>query len=714
MTVITKVSRREFLAGATVAGAALTLGCSFDAETVSVAADGAPALVPNAFLSVRADGRILITVNKTEMGQGVRTSLPMLVAEELDADWSQVTVETASFDPARYGFQGTGGSGSIRGAWEPLRRTGAAARAMLVEAAARRWNVAAADCRTENGFVVHPTDAAKKLGYGELVADAAALPVPDAKTVKLKDPKDFKLIGRRIPRYDNPAIVTGRAVYGIDVRLPGMRFATMTHPPVFGGKVKQVDDGAAKAVPGVEKVFVTDRGVAVVATNTWAAFEGAKKLRIVWDDGPNAELSSAAIRAMFAEKAKTSGDAARNDGDFDAAFAGAAKKLEAEYEVPYLHHATLEPQNCTARVTADGCEIWAPTQFPNFVMDEARRITGLDAARIKIHVTLLGGGFGRRIEADYAADAVEVAKRMEGVPVQVTWTREEDMRHGWYRPASLHVVRGGLSADGKLVALFHRLIAPSIFGQRQPDGGKGVDRGAMAGVATMLYDVPNFRAEYVRANTGVPIGFWRAVFDSQNAFVQESFIDELAHAVRADPVAFRLKLLDKAPRLKNALEVAARAADWGKPLPKGWARGVAAHASFGAFCAQAAEVSVEDGRPRVRRVVCALDVGTVINPGHVEAQVEGSVVFALTAALSGAITVEKGRVVQSNFNDYPLLRATETPKIEVHLVKSAEAPSGAGEPALPPTAPAVCNALFALTGKRIRKLPIELEPDEDA
>ncbi|OYT69378.1 MAG: hypothetical protein CFK52_13825 [Chloracidobacterium sp. CP2_5A] len=706
MTTLSKVSRREFLAGAALTGAALTLGCSFEAEADRV---GATALAPNAFLAIDSDGRVLVTVNKTEMGQGARTGLPMLVAEELDADWSKVVVETASFDPSKYGFQGTGGSGSIRGAWEPLRRTGATARAMLVEAAARRWNVAAADCRTENGFVIHPSDAAKKLSYGELVADAAALPIPDATAVKLKDPKDFKLIGRRVARYDNPAIVTGKAVYGMDIRLPGMRFATMVHPPTFGGKAKQADDRDAKAVPGVEKVFVTDRGVAVVATNTWAAFEGAKKLRVAWDEGPHGELSSAAIRAMFAEKAKSPGDVARNDGDFDAAFATAAKKLEAEYEVPYLHHATLEPQNCTARVTADSCEIWAPTQFPNFVMDEARRITGLDAARIKIHITLLGGGFGRRIEADYAADAVEVAKRLDGVPVQVTWTREEDMRHGWYRPASLHIVKGGLSADGRLAALLHRLVAPSIRGQRQPDGGKGVDPGAMAGIATTQYDAPNFRAEYVRANTGVPIGFWRAVFDSQNGFVQESWMDELAQAAKADPVEFRRKLLGKSPRLKTVLEVAAKAADWGKPLPKGRARGVAAHFSFGAFCAQVAEVSVADDLPLVHRVVCAMDVGTVVNPSQVEAQIEGSIVFALSAALYGAITVEKGRVVQSNFNDYPLLRATEMPKVEIHLIKSAEAPSGAGEPALPPTAPAVCNALFALTGKRIRKLPIALD-----
>ncbi|MFQ3582321.1 MAG: xanthine dehydrogenase family protein molybdopterin-binding subunit [Chloracidobacterium sp.] len=709
MTTVTNLSRRDFLTGVTLAGAALTLGCQVESADSRVTAAGGAALAPNAFLTIHPDGRILITVNKTEMGQGVRTGLPMLVAEELDADWSAVTVETASFDPSRYGFQGTGGSGSLRGAWEPLRRTGATARAMLVEVAARRWNVAAADCRTEAGYVLHPSDPAKKLSYGELVADAAALPAPDPKTVKLKDPKDFRLIGRRVARYDNPDIVTGKAVYGMDVRQPDMRFATMVHAPVFGGKPKQVDDQAAKAIPGVEQVFVTDRGVAVVATNTWAAFEGAKKLRVTWDDGPHAELSSASIRAMFAEKAKVSGDIARNDGDAESALAQAAKRLEAIYEVPFLHHATLEPQNCTARVTAESCEIWAPTQFPNFVLDEARRITGLDAARIKIHVTLLGGGFGRRIEADYAADAVEVAKRLNGRPVQVTWTREEDMQHGWYRPASLHVVKGGLSEQGQPVAILHRLVAPSIRGQRQPDGGKGVDPGAMAGISSMQYDVPNFRAEYVRANTGVPIGFWRAVFDSQNAFVQESWIDELAHAAQADPVAFRLKLLGKSPRLKQVLDVAAKAAGWGKPLPKGQARGVAAHFSFGAFCAQVAEVSIEDDLPRIHRVVCAMDVGTVVNPSQVEAQIEGSIVFALSAALYGAITVEKGRVVQSNFNDYPLLRLGEMPKVEVHLIQSGEAPSGAGEPALPPTAPAVCNALFALTGKRIRKLPIELD-----
>jgi CO/xanthine dehydrogenase Mo-binding subunit len=710
MTMIVNLSRREFLAEATLTGVALTLGCHVESNGVRAAADStAPVLAPNAFVTIRPDGCILITVNKTEMGQGVRTSLPMLVAEELDADWSQVTVETAPFDPSRYGFQGTGGSASLRGAWEPLRRTGATARAMLVEAAARRWNVPSSACRTEAGFVIHPSDATKKLSYGELVAEAANLPVPDPKTVKLKDPKDFKLIGRRVLRYDNPDIVTGKAIYGMDVRLPGMRFATMVHPPVFGGKVKHVEDTEAKRVPGVERVFVTERGVAVVAANTWAAFEGAKKLRITWEDGPHAKLSSADIRAMFIEKSKLPGDVARQDGDFDRAFAAAARQLEAVYEVPYLHHATLEPQNCTARVSAEGCEIWAPTQFPNFVMDEARRITGLDAERIKIHITLLGGGFGRRIEADYAADAVEVAKRLNGIPVQVTWTREEDMQHGWYRPASLHVVKAGLDENGQPVAVLHRLVAPSIRGQRQPDGGKGVDPGAMAGIATTLYELPNFRAEYVRANTAVPIGFWRAVFDSQNAFVQESWMDELAHAAKADPVEFRLARLGKAPRLKRVLEVAAKAAGWGQPLPKGRARGVAAHFSFGAFCAQVAEVSVEDDLPRVHRIVCAMDVGTVVNPSQVEAQIEGSIAFALSAALYGAITVEQGRVVQSNFNDYPLLRMAEMPRVEVHLIPSSESPSGAGEPALPPVAPAVCNALFALTGKRIRKLPIELD-----
>lgn len=707
MNPIQNLSRREFMTAGAVAGTALVLGCSLGFKqppAVEATTATGPDFSPNAFLTIGADDTITVTINKTEMGQGIRTGFAMLVAEELEADWTKVKVVNATANQAKYGFQGTGGSGSSRSAWDTFRKAGATARVMLAQAAAKTWSVPESECKAENGFIVHSSG--KKLSYGKLVEAASGLPVPDAKTLSMKASKDFKIIGTRVKRIDNPAIVDGSAVYGMDMRVPGMSFATIVHCPTFGGKPASFDDSKAKSVKGVRKVVQTESGVAVVADNTWSAMQGAKALVVKWDDGPHTALSSESIRKMFEEKGKSPGLEAKKEGNFPQAFEGAAKKVEAVYELPFLNHATMEPQNCTAHVTADGCEIWAPTQFPNLVVDQAKRLTGLDPSKIKVNITLLGGGFGRRIESDYAADAIEVAKQVTG-PVQVTWSREEDMQHGWYRPASMHILKGAIAADGACLGMMHRLVAPSIGGQRQPDGGKGVD--GMAGIASTQYGFPNFLAEYVRANTGVPLGYWRAVYDSQNGFVQESFMDELAHAAGKDPVEFRRGLLGKSPRLRGVLDLAAEKAGWGKELPKGVFRGVASHFAFGAYCAQVAEVSVTDGEVKIHRIVCAVDVGTVINPNMVEAQMEGCIVYGLSAALFGEITVADGKAVQTNFHNYPVMRIKDMPKVEVHIVKSEEAVSGAGEPGLPPAAPAVCNAIFAATGKRIRKLPIRFE-----
>jgi CO/xanthine dehydrogenase Mo-binding subunit len=705
MNQILNVSRRDFLKAGAASSAALMLGFSVPACKNAAGGVAGASFSPNAFLKIDADDIITIWVNKTEMGQGVRTGIPMLLAEELDADWTKVRVETAMADEAKYGRQGTGGSGSIRSAWESFRKAGASARDMLLTAAAQTWSVPKAECKAENGFIVHPASG-KKASYGSLAESASKLSVPS--DPPMKDPKDYRIIGKPVKRIDGPPIVSGAAVYGLDARVPGMKFATVIHSPVFGGTPNTVDDTKAKTVTGVAQVVKMKTAVAVVANSTWAAFEGAKALAVSWNEGETAKLTSAGIRAMFEEKGKSPGETARKDGDFTAAFGGAAKKLEAVYEVPYLNHATMEPMNCVADVRSGSCEVWAPTQFPDRVVAVAKEITGLDAAAVKVHITLLGGGFGRRIENDYAADAIELSKLI-GAPVQVAWTREEDMKQGWYRPASLHILKGGLDASGQLAAMMHRMVSPSISGQREPDGGKGVDQSAMSGITNTQYAIPNYLVEYCRANTAVPVGYWRSVFNSQNGFVQESFIDELAHAAGKDPFEFRRAMLEKSPRLKGVLELAADKAGWGKPLPTGRFRGIASHFSFGAYCAQVAEISIENNQLRVHRVVCAVDVGVVLNPSMVEAQMEGSIVYGLTAALKGEINIENGRVKESNFHDYAMLRMNEMPVVDVHIMPSKETLSGAGEPGLPPAAPAVCNAIFAATGKRVRKLPIRLD-----
>jgi isoquinoline 1-oxidoreductase subunit beta len=707
----TEVTRRQFLETASVAGAGLVIGFYLPPggriPSAAVSAGAGP-FAPNAWLRIGADESVLVMVDRSEMGQGVATSLPMLVAEELEADWSKIRIEFAPADKAytnpMFGMQGTGGSTSVRAAWTPLRKAGASARELLVSAAAETWGVDRSECRAEQGAVIH-APSKRRLTYGRLVEKAASLPVPS--DAPLKDPKDWKIIGKRVRRLDTPPKVDGSAQFGIDVKVPGMLVAVLARCPVFGGKVARVDGTKAKAVAGVRHIVRLSTGVAVVADGYWPAKKGRDALEITWDEGPNAAVTSASIAQLFAQRSEQPGARARHDGDTEPVAAGAAAELDAVYEAPFLAHATMEPMNCTAHVRPDGVDIWAPTQFQSGAQGLGARIGGVPPDKVKVHTTYLGGGFGRRFELDFIQEALETSKAT-GKPVKVIWSREDDIRHEPYRPACYHRMRAGLDTRGQPVVWTHRIVAPSIMARVFPDTVKnGLDEEAVEGGVGMPYTIPNVNVDYVLTDTGIPVGFWRSVNNSFNAFVVESFIDELAHAARKDPFEFRRDLLGKAPRHLGALSLAASKAGWGAPLPAGRARGIAVYKSFESYVAQVAEVSVgSDGTVRVHRVVCAVDCGPVVNPDTVEAQMEGGIVYGLTAALYGEITIDRGRVKQSNFHDYQMLRMPEMPKIEVHIVPSTDAQGGAGEPGTPPIAPAVCNAIFAMTGKRIRKLPI--------
>ncbi|MBI3003930.1 MAG: xanthine dehydrogenase family protein molybdopterin-binding subunit [Ignavibacteriales bacterium] len=687
------LNRRDFIKVSSLAGSGLVLGFYLPSkENESLFAEPLTDFSPNAFVKIDPTGTVTISVAKSEMGQGVRTSLPMIVAEELEADWSKVKIEQADAHPTKYGSQGTGGSFSVRGSWQMLRQAGATAREMLLTAAAQSWNADRSSCRAEKGFVVHSSG--KKLSYGDLADAAGKLPVPTS--VQLKDNKDFKILGKAIPKVDTPEKVNGSAMFGSDVRVKGMLFSSIEKCPVFGGKVKSFDAAKAKAVSGVKDVVNLENGVAVVATSTYAAFKGREALSITWDEGQWANQKSESIKKMFEDAVKQRGSVEDYDGDAEGAFASAATKVEAVYEVPFAAHATMEPMNCTAHVQSDRCEIWAPTQSPQGAQNEAARILGLPLDKITVHVTLLGGGFGRRLQSDYVQDAVKVSKAVNA-PVQVMWKREDDMQHDWYRPATYNLMRGGLDKNGSPVAWLHRVAGPS-------------SRGLVVGGSTPQYKIPNFMIDSHIKETGVPIGAWRSVGPSQNGWVVESFIDELAHASKKDPYEFRRQLLTRSPRLKRALEVAAEKAGWGKPLPKGIGRGIAAVEGFGSSIAQVAEVSVQpDGTVKIHRIVAAVDCGPVVNPNTIEAQIESAVVYAMSASMKDEITIARGRVVQSNFHDYSMPMINEMPKVEVHIIPSTEAIGGIGEPGLPPFAPALCNAIFAATGKRIRRLPIRPE-----
>jgi isoquinoline 1-oxidoreductase beta subunit len=719
------VSRRTFLRASAAAGGGLLLAFTVPAKLRSGEVGDAMAagpLAPNAFVRIDRDGSVTMVMPQVEMGQGTYTAMPMLIAEELEVELGQVRLEHAPADDRLYanalvGFQMTGGSTSVRSAWTPLRQAGATARTVLVAAAAQTWQVDPTSCRAEKGVVTHlPTGRA--LAYGALVDTAATLPVPTL--VALKKPAEFRLIGTPAKRLDARAKVDGSAQYSIDVRLPGMRVATVATCPVFGGTLASVDDGPAKAIRGVHQVVRLDNAVAVVGSDMWAAKQGLGALTIRWQDGPNAQLSTAEILRQLEVASQGPGVVARKDGEVVSAMAGATTKVGAVYQLPFLAHATMEPVNCTVHVQPDACDVWVGTQVATRAQAVAAQVTGLPLEKVRVHNHLLGGGFGRRLEVDFVIQAVAIAKQVDG-PVKVVWTREEDIQHDVYRPYYYDRIAAGLNPQGRPIAWSHRVTGASIIARFAPPWLKnGLDSDAVEGAADLPYELPNLLVEYVRQDPGgssplwsegvgpLATTWWRGVGPTHNVFVVESFIDELAAAAKQDPLEYRRALLGKSPRARAVLDLAAEKAGWGTPLPAGMGRGLSVQHVFGSYLAQIAQVAVsKDGEVRVERVVCAVDCGIIVNPDTVRAQMEGGILFGITGALFGEITLKNGRVEQSNFHNYRTLRINEAPAIEVHLVTSTEAPGGTGEPGTSAAAPAVCNAIFAATGKRLRKLPVD-------
>jgi len=703
----TGVSRRAFLK-AGVASGGFVLGFGLPAF-LNGGTRAAPArFEPNAFIRIGSDGSVTLTMPQVEMGQGTYTSMPMLIAEELEIPLSQVRLEHAPPDTKRYGNpliagdQITGGSTSIRAFWEPMRRAGATARVMLIGAAAKRWKVDPSACHAERGEVIHK-GSGRRIKYGALAGDAAQMPVPEK--VELKRLDEFKLIGTPAKRLDTPAKVNGKVVYGIDARPAGLKIATLAQSPVFGGRLKSVDDSAARAVKGVRQIVRLDDAVAVVADHMGAAKKGLATLVLEWDNGPNAALTTGDIARELENGTLGGGAVAQDVGDVGKAIAGAATKVDAIYHVPFLAHATMEPMNCTVHVRKDGCEIWVGTQVIARAQATAAKTTGLPLDKVVAHNHLLGGGFGRRLEIDTVTRAVQIAMQVDG-PVKVIWSREEDIQHDMYRPYFVDRMSAGLDEAGMPVAWSHRFAGSSIIARFLPPGfNNGLDPDTTDGAINLPYALPNVRVEYLRIEPpGIPTAFWRSVGPSHNVFVVETFMDELAAAAKKDPVDYRLALLDKSPRAKSVLQLAAQKAGWGQPLPSRSGRGVSMQFVFGTYMAQVAQVEVsKDGEVRVQRVVCAVDCGTVVNPDTVRAQVQSAVIFGISAALFGEITLKGGRVEQTNFDTYRVLRMSEVPAIEVHIIQSREAPGGMGEPGTSAVVPAVMNAIFAATGKRLRK-----------
>jgi isoquinoline 1-oxidoreductase beta subunit len=728
----TVISRRKFMVRSTVAGAGLLVGLRFSgpmllSQESEKAKKKSPVNPFDAYIHVKPDGKISLIVAKSEMGQGIKTGLAMILAEEADVDFNAVSVEQAETRPDIYEHMGTGGSGSTMENFMPLRRAGATVRELMITAAAQKWNVPKTECDAKKGLVRH-TKSSRQTSYGELVEAASKLPLPDPDKVPVKNESEFELIGQATPRVDIPSKVNGSAGFGLDVRVPDMLFAVVARCPTFGGKPAHFEASKAKAAPGVRDVFeipalgkdmYTAGGIVVVADSTWAAMKGRDALQIEWDRGTAASESSASLRESLRAAASRPGKRIRNDGNVDEALPSSAKRVEAVYEFPHLAHATMEPMNITVHARDNEAEVWAPTQSPDWVQRTVAKLLDLPPQKVIVHTTLLGGGFGRRYMADYPAEATQIAK-VVGKPVQLVWSREDDMTHDFYRPAACHRMRGAVNQAGHPLLWSHTITSTSIGAfWGAPDK---LEESEVGGAKQMPYAIPNVRLEYAAVPSSVPPLWWRSVEHSFNGFAVECFIDELAAGAGKDPVEFRRGLLVKPAnwkpkdeddpdpsRLRGVLDIAAEKAGWGKPLPKGKGRGIASYHSFGSYIAEAAEVTVSGKDFKIDRIVAAIDCGQVVNPESVRAQAESAIIYGLSAALKNEITIKDGAVEQSNFDGYDPIRIDEAPPIEVHLLKSKEDPGGMGEPALPPAAPAVANAIFAASGKRLRRLPFQLK-----
>ena len=706
-------SRRTFLKVGAVAAGGLIVAFSVPGvrETVTQLGRDIPPFVPNAWLRVGADGTVLVIVDELEMGQGVLTAMPMLIAEELAVPWDRIRVQHGPLDPGSWPRRiVTGGSTSVRTGWERIRMAGATAREMLKAAAAAEWEVPVAELDVRDGEVVHPATGRSR-SYGRLVEAAAEMDPPDEDAIVLKRPDEFQVLGTPLPRKDTAPKVNGSQVYSMDVRRPGMLFAVVARPPVLGGRLRRFDAADARAVPGVRDVVEIERGVAVVADDTWAAIQGRDALQLEWDHGTLGGVSETEFWREMERKARGPALVARSEGDVAGALARApsTRRLEAVYRVPYLAHACMEPMNCTAEVRPDGVEVWAPTQHATGTQEEAARVAGVDVTDVTVHSIPMGGGFGRRSQVDFVTEAVAVAKAV-GAPVKVVYTREDDTRAGFYRPAAYHRLSAALGADGLPTAWRHRVVAPGILAQHYGLPDDRVDGDAVAGAENLPYTVPNLQVDWARLDRDeIPVWWWRSVGHSHNAFATECFLDELATRAGADPVEYRRRLLRGHPRHLGVLERAAREAGWGSPLPDGRGRGVAVHGGFGSYVAWVAEVSVVDGQIRVHRAVGAVDAGWTVNPDIIEAQMQGGMAYGLTAALHGRLTLDAGRIVEGNFDRYPMLRIDQMPRVEVHIIDSTADPGGMGEPPTPPIAPAVANAVAAVTGRRLRQMPLRPE-----
>jgi isoquinoline 1-oxidoreductase beta subunit len=718
-------SRREFLKVIGIAGAGLTIGVSLSpagsaAETHKASGRRTNgAFVPNAFIRINPDNSVAVVIKHLEMGQGTYTGLATLVAEELDADWSQIVAESAPADASRYNnllmgpTQGTGGSTAMANSFEQMRRAGAVARAMLVAAAAEEWDVPVSQITVRNGVVNHGSSG-RRATFGELSALAAGRPVPDPASVTLKDPKNFRYIGKSLPRKDVGKI-DGTAIFTQDVRMAGMLTAVVLHPPRFGAKVKTVADRQARDSAGVVDVLQIPGGVAVLATDFWSAKKGRDLLEVEWDESEAFRYSSPKLLEEYRALADKPGRAARDDGDASAALSGAAKVIEATYEFPYLAHATMEPMNCVVRVQDGSCEIWNGAQLHTVDQSLVASLLGIQPDQVTINTLYAGGSFGRRANpaSDYVVEAAHIARAKKGTPVKLVWTREDDTRAGYFRPMYVHKIRGALDAEGNPLAWEQRVVGQSILAGTPFEEfaiKDGIDASSVEGASTLPYKVPNLRVDLHTVDSGVPVQWWRSVGHTHTAYSTETFIDELAAAADQDPFEFRVALLEDHPRHLGVLKLAAEKANWGSPLPEGRARGIAVHESFSSFVAQVAEVSLQDdGGFRVERVVCAVDCGIAVNPDVIVAQMESGIGYGLSPLLMSEITLDDGKVVQSNFHDYQVLRIEQMPQIEVHIVPSAEPPTGVGEPGTPVIAPAVANALFAATGKPFHRLPLKME-----